>query len=93
MYETSLNGFALIKILNKIKTFFKKKNLFLNKNLFNILITMVLLQDFFLKTKLVNELKCNIIEKKTCILNRISDLSAFTKKYDFYNEINNNFNK
>lgn len=91
IYKTSLKSFSLLNILNNIKYFFKKKNLFLNKNLFNILITMILLQNLFIKTRLVNSFECNFKEKKISVLDRISDLGAFTKKYDFYNNIYNCF--
>lgn len=81
-------------IVNAINKFLKKKNIFISKILFNMLISMVLLQKVFTESKLKYEgEKKTEIEKKNILLNRMCDLIAFTKKYDFYKEINDHYSE
>lgn len=81
------------EIIIDIMSFLKKKNIYANKTLFNILVTMILLQKIFIESDLIYKGKDCIIEKKKKILNKICDLIAFTNKYDCYKNINEHYNK
>ena len=80
------------EIIKDIMIFLKKKNMYANKNLFNILVTMILLQKIFLESDLIYKGKDCILEKKKKVLNKICDLIAFTNKYKFYKNINEHYN-
>lgn len=80
------------EIITDIMSFLKKKNIYANKTLFNILVSMILLQKIFLDSDLIYKGKDCILEKKKKVLNKICDLIAFTNKYKFYKNINEHYN-
>ena len=82
--KTYTKKFSVESIFDIVIKFVKKKNIYINKKFFNVIITMFLLQEMFINTEFIKLQENNILEKKKLTLDRLSDLISYTKKYSFY---------